>query len=201
MRPTLETFLAEHPKKYLIFDFDETLFTLQLPWGEYLDHVYDVLKEYNADFFASQAISNETNYQLINKFTREFGSEPRDTTVAYAKEFETGRLTGVTEKKTQTSFVRENKEQYHFFIWSSNCVDTFQPILEKNGLTDHFEKLIGRDTVTYCKPDPDGFTQIKQYVAEHIGANCQLSEFAMIGDSNSDEGAAYHAAIDFYRVE
>ena len=201
MRPTLETFLAEKKKKYLIFDFDSTLFTLELPWGEYVEHVYDLLKAYNADFFASHAVSNETNYQLINKFTREFGSEPRDMTISYAQEFETGRLSGVTEKSSQTEFVRKNKEKYHFFIWSSNCVQTFQPVLEENGLLGHFEKLVGRDTVTYCKPDPDGFAQIKQYVAKTIDANCQLSEFALIGDSNSDEGAAYHAAIDFYRIE
>ncbi|NCN51056.1 MAG: HAD family hydrolase [Candidatus Pacebacteria bacterium] len=200
-RPTLEEVLATNKKKYLILDFDETLFKLHLPWGEYLDDVYEMLKNFDEDFFNTHAVSNESNYQLINKFTREFGSEPRDMTIAYAKKFEAEKLTGVTECHTQTAFVRDHASEYHFFIWTSNCVGSIMPILEKNNMAELFEKIVGRDTVTYCKPDPDGFNQIKEHVINNLDPVATLDDFMMIGDSNSDEGAAYHSDIDFYRVQ
>lgn len=200
-RKTLEAFLAAHPKKYLIFDFDETLFTLHLPWGEYLEDTYDLLKAYNADFFVKEAISNETNFQLINKFTREFGPEPRDITLAYAKKFEVEKLTGVSPCKEQLAFLDAQHKNYDLFVWTSNCTTTIEPILKEKGYHSMFKHIIGRDSVTYCKPDPDGFNQIKEFVVEHIDSNVKLEDFLMIGDSNSDEGAAYHSNIDFFRVQ
>lgn len=199
-RQTLEAFLAAHPKKYLIFDFDKTLFELHLPWGEYLENIYALLKAYDADFFTKEAISNETNYQLINKFTREFGSEPRDITLAYAKKFEVEKLTGVSPCEAQLAFLDAQHTNYDLFVWTSNCTTTIEPILKEKGYHSMFKHIIGRDSVTYCKPDPDGFNQIKEYVVEHIDSNAKLEDFLMIGDSNSDEGAAYHANIDFFRV-
>lgn len=200
-RQTLETLLATNPKKYLIFDFDETLFTLHLPWGEYLETTYDLLKTYNAEFFTKEAISNETNFQLINKFTREFGSAPRDMTLAYAKRFETEKLTGVSPCQRQLDFLDAHGEEYTLFLWTSNCTTTVEPILKEKGYHALFTHIIGRDSVTYCKPDPDGFNQIKEYVVKNIDPDATLADFLMIGDSNSDEGAAYHSDIDFFRVQ
>ena len=199
-RPTLEEVLAKKKKKYLIFDFDSTIFTLDLPWGEYLDHVYDQLKAYNEEFFEENAVNNESNFQLINRFTREFGTEPRDITLEYARRFEVEKLDGGTECPAQLAFLREHKDDYVFFIWTSNCTTSVEPVLKENGFYSMFEKIIGRDSVTYCKPEPDGFSQIKRHVLEHIDANATQEDFMMIGDSNSDEGAAYHANIDFFRV-
>lgn len=201
MRKTLEQFLANNPKKYLIFDFDKTLFELHLPWGEYLDATYDILRAYDADFFDAKATKDETNYQLINKYTKEFGPEPRDLALAYAKKFEVEQLEGVSECSEQLAFLQAHKKDYLYYLWTSNCITSVEPILTENNLSSLFKLKVGRDTVTYCKPDPDGFNQIKEHVRAHSDPTAQLSDFLMIGDSNSDEGAAYHSGIDFYRVE
>lgn len=200
-RLSLEEYLEKNPKKYLIFDFDKTLYTLHLPWGEYLEHTYDLLKEYNPVFFAKAAVNNESNFQLINKFTREFGPGPRDIALEYACTFEVEELTGVSPCQDQLDFLAKYKDKYDLFVWTSNCTTTVEPILKEKGLHSLFELVVGRDTVTYCKPDPDGFSIIKRHVEANIEEDPQLEDFLMIGDSNSDEGAAYHADIDFYRVQ
>lgn len=197
MKSNLAAYLQKNPKKFLIFDFDHTLFTLHLPWGEYLDAVHDILRDYNHDFYMDHQAKEESNFQLINRFTRKFGEEIRDKTLKYACEFESQNLSGVDEHSEYTDFIRQNHSKYKFFLWTSNCTQTVEPILKDRKLYFYFSKLIGRDSVMFAKPDPEGFSIISDY---YVGSQ-EKSDYLMIGDSLSDENAAEAAGIDFFAVD
>ena len=206
----LAAFLDRNPKQHIIFDFDQTLFTLDLPWGDYLDTTYELLKNHNDEFYTEHSDKNATNYELLNAFVRAGMPEIRATADEYACTFETEELDGVTEHPEITTFIRTNAGNYQFYIWTSNCSKGVRRVLEENKLWQdesgkpYFQVLVSRDTVAYFKPNPDGFSQIADYAAKTAEANNQaqpqLSEFLMVVDSNSDKGAAEAAGIDFFRV-
>ena len=44
----LEEYLKKNPKKFLIFDLDETILKLRLPWSEYLEPIKEKLASIDA---------------------------------------------------------------------------------------------------------------------------------------------------------
>lgn len=206
----LEAFLANNPKQHIIFDFDQTLFTLLLPWGDFLDTTYEMLREHNEAFYTEHSDKNSTNYQLLNAYFQAGMPEVRKSVDEFACKFEYERLEGVKEHHEITDFVRRNADNYQFYIWTSNCSKGVRRVLEENDLWQdqsgkkYFEVMVARDTVAYFKPEPDGFTQIIDHAntqaAEQGQQVPQLSDFLMVGDSSSDKGAAEAVGMDFFQV-
>lgn len=193
----LDQFLADHSKKTLIFDFDETLFKLHLPWGEYVQNTHALLAELVPEAYHDQIHKDQTTFDVINAFTKEFGPEIRDRCLEYAREFETKQLEGYVRNDQLVEWVKQHQNQYQFFIWSSNLTTTIQPILEAEGLSEVFQQIIGRDTVRFTKPHPDGFELIQ---AEADAPD--ITEYLMIGNSqHSDGGAAENSGIDFCLIK
>lgn len=71
---TLSQFLSTQPKKYLIFDFDETIIHLLLPWGIHVDKMDALLRTYNQDFYTHQPNNLKTD-DLVNEYVKKFGRD------------------------------------------------------------------------------------------------------------------------------
>lgn len=189
---SLQAYLTQHSKKHLIFDFDETIFTLQLPWEVYIKELTQKLIDLDptlADFSQGKILND-----VENEAVRRLGAQALQIRRAYSEEFETKYLTGVDENTELTSFIANNHEKYDCYVWTSNMRTTILPILEKNNLVDCFKKIVTKSDVSFTKPNPEGFALIFNHSTQ------KRAEYLMIGDSQNDRGAAQNAGIDFFHV-
>jgi len=79
-------------------------------------------------------------------------------------------------------------------VCSLNCEAACRVALDRHGLADHVDAVVGRDTVSESKPDPAPLLR----VVERIGADPATTLF--VGDSESDEVAAERAGLAFQYV-
>ena len=184
---TLEQLLAEKPKKYLIFDFDETIFTLDLPWHVYYEEMARRLRELDPSLPESKSINTFENHAV-----KKLGESAVQVRHQYSTEFESNHLNGVEELTDLTAFIRLHQADYIFYIWSSNMRTTIEPILEKNKMLSIFKQLVTKGDVSLTKPYPDGFKLIFDPASQ------DKSEWLMIGNSLNDKGAAEEAGIDYW---
>jgi len=68
-------------------------------------------------------------------------------------------------------------------------------LLKKIGIYNYFEYVAGSNTFDYCKPDPRHLTSIIEIL------NGDIKKSLMIGDSETDSGAAQAANIPFVLIE
>jgi phosphoglycolate phosphatase-like HAD superfamily hydrolase len=187
---SLPDYLASHPKKHLIFDFDETLFTLDLPWGTYREVMKRRLWELDPTLPDDPSIT-----AFENTAVRELGEAAARVRWGYSLEFEREYLQGVLEHHELTDFLRYHADTYHYYLWTSNMRATVEPILAEAGLLKLFTSLITKGSVMLTKPEPEGFEKIFK-PDQH-----QREEFLMIGNSSLDRAAAVAAGIDFFLVK
>lgn len=184
---SLEIFLQSHPKKRLIFDFDETLFTLDLPWHLYNAELARQLYELDPAYPKEKSIN-----KLENGITRKWGTQAAEIRWQYSRQFEHDNLRGVIELSDLTNFIRDNHAEYDYYLWTSNMRETVQPILQKNGLLPYFTRLVTKGDVLLMKPEPEGFELIFEPRTQ------VRTDYLMIGNSKNDQKAAAAAGIDFW---
>ncbi|MDQ5950991.1 MAG: phosphoglycolate phosphatase [Patescibacteria group bacterium] len=183
----IEQLLAKNPKKYIIFDFDETLFTLHLPWHKYYAELARRLYEFDPDFPQTKSVN-----KLENDMTEKWGRKVAEIRWEYSLQFEKDNLRGVTELTDLTNFIRNNHSQYQFYLWTSNMRETVTPILQKSGLLPYFRQLVTKGDVLLMKPNPEGFEKILES-QEH-----KKADFLMVGNSKNDQKAAEASGIDYW---
>lgn len=184
---SLHSYLQLNSKKNIIFDFDETLFTLHLPWHLYYAELARQLYELDPDFPKERSVN-----KLENGITKMWGRKAAEIRWRYSRQFEHDNLRGVTELHDLTGFIRENHKVYDFFLWTSNMRETVEPILQKNGLLPYFRQLVTKGDVLLMKPYPEGFDLIFDPTLQ------KKEDFLMIGNSPNDKKAAEAASIDFW---
>lgn len=189
----LTHYLQEHPKKYLIFDFDDTLMTLRLPWDSYAPGIKSIIGEIDSDLVARYPGSN-TKY-LIYEALVKYGPLLRSQITQYRRQFERDCLQGVLRNDGLIAFVQEHAAAYQYSIWSSNDTQTILPQLQASRLDTLFSRVVGAADVNYPKPAPDGFYLLFD-TATQDKADCLF-----IGDSSSDEKASKNAGIDFFKIQ
>lgn len=174
----------------LIFDFDETLFTLHLPWELYYKPVYVECLRLDRTLaqFKYQHMS-----ELENEAVRRLGADFQARIRRHSQEFESRRLEGITEHKQITDWIRNQSGDCQIYLWTSNMLSTVAPILTKAGLIGRFASLITKDSVQFLKPNPEGFFHIFDPLTQ------DRSEFLFVGDSDVDQIAAKEAGIEFQR--
>jgi HAD superfamily hydrolase (TIGR01549 family) len=79
------------------------------------------------------------------------------------------------------------------WVWSLNSKETIDKSLQQLGIEEKFTEFITRENAQYLKPDPTGF-----FIT--AGTNAKKDEFLMIGNSDSDRGAALAAGIQYIDV-
>lgn len=191
----LKTYLLTHPKKYLIFDLDETLALLHIDWSTIREDVFKLVATFDEELTKEVPRELYASIYLSNKAIKKYGSIAKTKLTTFVEDYEKRNYSGYTPNKELIDFIKSNDcKKYTCAIWTTNTTPIVRSVLAKEGLTERFEKIITNGDVSQYKPEGDGFSLI------HV-VDTPLSDYLMIGDSINDEGAAKNAGIDFFRIE
>jgi len=183
-------YLDTRSKNHIIFDFDNTIVSLQIDWSRWFEGIEPELKGLDEEIFDAKREGKINLSQLQNLYVEKFGDSVRDKIIAHNQKFEkTANGYEINQKIIED--IRALKA--HKYLWTSNTRSTVVPILNELGLIDSFEKMITRSDVSFVKPEIEGFEFI-------YDPEIAKDEYLLVGDSGSDEKAASKAGIDFYKV-
>lgn len=192
---TIYSDLKTVTKKYLILDFDGMIFSLDWTHGEDLDvyrrRIRNMVAEIDEDL-VKNFNPKERSYRLTDQLIEKHGESAKKRVIEFYREKEMTLIDTAKIHSDTIKFIKKNKRNFEFFIWSNNHSDVIRELLGRAGIQDAFTKIIGRDQFDISKPNPKGFEKI--YEPEKH----KLKDFIMIGDDLvSDKGAADAVGIDF----
>lgn len=191
MNLSLEQYLKKNPKTHLIFDLDETLAHLILPWNDYMDKIKDILIKTDKTIYENY-ISRKINLsELQNLYVKKCGDKFKEIFQKNSLDFETHYLKKVKVNQPLINFIAKDKN-HKMFIWSSNTTPVIKRVLEENKIYNKFEKIITRLDVKMIKPFDDGFKKI-------YDPKIPKNNYLFIGDKKVDLLASQNAGIDFFQ--
>lgn len=191
----LQDFLAKKPKKHLIFDLDDTLLKLHIDWSDFRPSFWELVEGIDKDLADSVPNRSKMGNVLYSKVIQKHGAEARQKLLKFCEQYEQDYFRGIFPNRPLVDFVKENHDNYDFYIWSSNNRRTIERVLRDSALDNFFQKIVAKEDVSLLKPEIDGFTLIFDPKRQ------SKKDYLMIGDNFLDEGAAQNAGIDFYKVE
>jgi phosphoglycolate phosphatase len=173
----------------VVYDLDGTLVRLAVDWGAVATDVDRALRERGVDppegLWAMLEFADESGYREIVEAT--IGEHEREG----ARRSEclplAGRLAGSDRERTEN-------EGISIGVCSLNCEAACRVALETHGITDRVESVVGRDSVSTYKPDPEPLLA----TIEALGAVPERTLF--VGDSERDERTAARAGTRFVYV-
>jgi len=192
MHNKLEEYIEKHHKNHLIFDFDETIFRLVLPWERCFAFKEKELRALDNALIESYFQFKIGWSDLQNILITQYGEKAKKIILENNRRFETELLEDVEINHELLEFVQKNKDKT-LFIWSSNTQDVVEKVLRDFGIQERFEKIITRTDVSMLKDHPEGFGMIAD-------GQTPKESYVMIGDSVHDKNAAENAGIDFYQI-
>jgi len=190
----LTKYLEDHTKTHLIFDFDETIYRLVLPWDKLLDALEKRLAPLDPGIFESFAKGDYSLSTVQNEYVRRYGDRAMKIIHREILAFEESGLTDAIPNPDLVTFVRENQSVYDMTIWSSNTSRVIGKVFKENDLEDVFTKIVSRLEVKFLKPNPEGFEKIKKM-------NISKEKYLMVGNSLADKQAAANAGIDYFHID
>jgi len=188
----LEEYLIKNPKKYLIFDLDETLIRLEVDWNGVYEMLFTAVKDIDPSLVSKAPESALEFYNLVNKTTLKHGKKAKkklDETIA---EYEISHYVSYSPNPSLMSFIRTHKDRYSFSLWTSNAKGTIRDFLQKEQFEHYFKNIITLESVLFTKPHTYGFDII-------YDPNNVRKDYLMIGDSENDKIMAQNAGIDFFK--
>lgn len=186
----LSAYLEHNPKKFLIFDLDETILWLRLPWQSYVRNIEEKLTSVNAEILKKYRDGGMSLSELQNAYVK-----TDDSMLTFLKKYNEEFESQLERYDPNTQLIEFIKHDatHILYLWSSNCRKTVEKTLEAEGILHNFEKLVTRTDVSYIKPDPEGFYQLYK-------KGNRLQDYLFIGDSKADRIAAENADIDFFEI-
>ncbi|GEM_PF-364063 len=191
---SLEQYLTKTSKTHLIFDLDETLCWVILPWERWEDHLKEQLIKLDKNIYSEYKQRKISLSELQNQYISKFPAT-KQLFIKNNTWFETTFIQKVFPNPPLLQFIAKNQNtnKYTLYLWSSNTKKTVTTVLKKYNIQHQFKKIITRNDVAQLKPNPEGFNLIKE-------KNIHLNQYLFIGDSKSDKQAAKAVGIDFFKV-
>ena len=190
----LSAFLEKHPKKHIIFDFDETLYWLHCDRSYYKHDMRTKLSEINPELYATYEWWRTND--MCNAFIQRYWSELRDEMLSIVQKTEAPNISSIDRNPELLALLDDLKDRLSFHIWSSNLVSTFEPVMKKEWIRSYFTTLMWRDTVELTKWYADGFYKIYE---QH---GWKRWDYLMVGNSlEHDKVWSERAGIDFVHVD
>ena len=167
----------------VVYDLDGTLVHLNVDWGSVATDVLEVYASAAVDVPSRDLwdlLGSAGDYGLDGEVEEAIATHEREG----AKTAE--RLAYADEVLTREIPVG---------VCSLNCEDACRIALERQGLLEAVEVIVGRDTVETKKPDPEPLL----YAAEGLSATPERTLF--VGDTRRDELTATRAGTAFEYVD
>ncbi len=185
-------FLRHHPKKCLIFDFDETLVRLVMRWSEFKEEIRDFIFKTDPSIDLNCGLSS---LGYVNELIKRNGNEIVTEVKKLIGEIESRIFIEFEINKDLINFVELNADVYEFCIWSSNDSQTVMKVLLQLKMEKYFKVLATQDMVKMMKPYKEGFELIKKEFG------FEQNEYLMIGNNLiDDKEAAENSGIDFFYI-
>lgn len=191
---SLEHYLSEHPKKYLIFDLDCTLARLHIDWSTIDKEVFDFVKKFDEPLTKTVPFVEDAHDELSNKVGQKYGTEVVSKVRTFIAQYELSHFSGYSPNPELLDFIRHSTQTYIYYMWTNNTSPVAHIFLKNESLSRIFKKVTTQTDVTLTKPEPEGFSHFYE-------GDEQLSSYLMVGDSLTDEHAAKNAGIDFYKID
>jgi HAD superfamily hydrolase (TIGR01549 family) len=184
-----------HEKQYrnLIFDLDETLTRLDLPWQEWIKKVTaslpaDAAKKLKQLLEIEGAPWGEViNEQIVKDpdFYNQF--------IKISQDFESKYFAHTPYDDLVNILPELKKEGCDLFLWTSNTRQTAKQALTEMDILHLFTQLLTREDVQLGKPHAEGWQRFT--FSGQDRAAC-----LMIGDSQNDALAAKAGGVDYYKI-
>lgn len=191
---TLSEYLESHPKTYLIFDFDETLFWLVLDWDKFFESMEKELAPIDQGLYDDLAASKRSLSSTLNAYIETYGTKAKQIITNMSVKFEEKHLTRVVPNPELVDFVTANSGRFSMSIWTNNTSKVVEKVLAEHGLAGVFIRIASQLEVLMLKPYADGF----RYLAQ---SGVPKDNYLMIGNSSADEDAAKAAGIDYFHID
>jgi HAD superfamily hydrolase (TIGR01549 family) len=192
MNNSLDKYLKENLKTHLIFDFDETIVKLLLPWDRAVIRIEEDISKLDPTIINDYKNRKISYAMLQNLYVEKYNDLALNLILKNNPAFETEELQGYLKNDGIIDFIKENN--YKNFIWSSNTKFVIEKILEDLNILNKFSKIITREDVKFLKPSLDGFKVIDDKVTP-------VKNYLFIGDSWNDKDAAKQLSIDYYQED
>lgn len=189
----IDVFLKVNPKKVLIFDFDETLYRLKLPWLPFKAELKNLCLEIDQEIVKN--FDGELMIHLADQVIDKHGDEARKKIFDFCERYEAKNNFDVDINEDLVKWVVDHSLDYKMVIWSSNMSNTVNQVLINHNVIEFFSLVVGKEDVKRHKPYVDGFDIIYDYYGGEV------NDYLLVGDSNSDKGAAENLGMDFLKVE
>ena len=188
----LMDFIENHCYTHLIFDLDETLSWLKLPWNE----GYEVLCQRassTVEPLMRKKLRQKAGYsQIVNPAIRTDESF-LPIAIDWAVQFEAQLVEHVPHFEL-VSQIPTLAKKHTILLWSSNTHGAIEKVLADLDILNYFTRIIGREDVKYIKPMADGWS----YFAND---NIPVKQYLFIGDSENDKGAAEQIGLDYFEIK
>ncbi len=188
----LRSFISKRHISHLIFDFDQTIARLLLPWDRYHDDIEGILRSYDPTIIEAYIRADIHLNDMQNAYVKAHGVKLVDLFRRHNREFETKKLRGIHPNKNLINFIKTVPEVF-LYIWTSNMPDAVISFLKKEKIFHLFKKIVTRNDVSYLKPDSESFDML-------YDPKIKKEKYALVGDSDNDELAAKKVSIHFFRV-
>lgn len=177
----------------IVFDLDETLTILNLPWDEWIDGVAKLLPKERAEEFRATVEGQGRPWGAV--INEQIAEDPAfyDAFLAICAAFEQKYFSHTPYQALVDALpaLKENGQQ--FYIWTANTRPTTERALTELGVRDLFDGVVTREDVRYGKPDTEAWKLILQ-------PGDQLKDVLLVGDSKNDEAAALAAGVAFFKI-
>lgn len=166
----------------LVYDLDGTLVRLDVDWGAVAEEVAAVLR--------ARGLEAEGSLWDLLQHAEEVGEGHRRAVEEVIADHEREGA----RSADRLPLAEELPAEVPTGVCSLNCEAACRIALELHGLDGHVDAVVGRDTVTAHKPDPEPLLA----TVDALGAGPQAALF--VGDSDSDRVTAERAGVSFQSV-
>lgn len=180
---------AVQQPRLVIFDFDGTLGVLPADWY--------ALKTRLAEHFRGQNLPPVTSFRNGMQVIKEkLEQELQREAFGIIEGFEHRAVPQFAPNHSALEYLKSARKRGALVaVCSNNMSSTISMSLDRLGMLSDISVIIGMDSVTRVKPDPEGLSKILQTL------NVPREEAVFVGDTDYDLEAANAAGVRFIGVD